>query len=155
MKKRCFLSSASSESGPTRHYFPPCTPASHVHLAQAHTRWASSVAFPVAKIRIGKHYLFSITQDRLRAKICISNRAINLNRIHKNATVRACFSAWCDKLPRVKWSPVWNFQNKFLIIKARQNRQQEFAMAAELKSIIMLESMPQLLKAKRMRTLNF
>ena len=96
------------------------------------------------KIKIEKQYLSSVTQDRLRDNICVSNRVINFNRINKSATLRACFSAVCERLQRVRW----NFQNKFLIIKARRYRHQGVTMAEELKSIIMLESMAEMSRSK-------
>ena len=119
-----------------------------MHLAQAHTRWDAQTAFPVEKIKIRKQYLSFITQDRLRAKIIVSNDVIRLNRINRNSTARAAFNIWNNRFQRARCSRIWLFQSKDIIIKARRFRLQEIQMVEELKNIIRLETLAAVSKSK-------
>ena len=68
--------------------------------------------------------------------------------MNRHSTVRAAFSIWTHRYHRVRWSIVWLFQNKQMLIKARQYRLREIAMVTELQNIIKLETLASLSKSK-------
>ena len=108
-----------------------------------------TASFSSGEIKIRKQYLSSYTQDRLRAKIIVSNSVIRLiNRISRNSTVRAAFNIWNNSFQRARYSCIWLFQTKAIIIKARRSRLEEIQMAEELKNIIRLETLAALSKSK-------